>query len=95
MSLKEMMILEEAQCRMIEMMIAHYEKIEEDKMRLVDSLNEPKLYPEVRLITTKCIDEVSLVLDELWKEIMECQAIHIKTIKKTRLRIESVIKVKA
>ena len=94
MALATLIAVEDAQSRVIETMIANYEKIEADKTAFIDSLNEPSLYPEVRLITNKCIDEISLVLDQLWKEIMDCQAAHMKTINENRARIAKVIKIK-
>ena len=78
----------EIEAKVIQKMIAEWEKIQDNQYVLMDSMNEPGLSPEVSLFTNKCVNEISLVLDEMWKEIREAQLRHTKNIR----RVQAIIK---
>jgi hypothetical protein len=80
----------ESEAKIIQKMITEWECIESKRNELLMSLSEPGLYPEVILFTNKCVDDISLILDELWKEIREAQARHLKNIRRAQEIVKAI-----
>jgi hypothetical protein len=79
---------EEAQ--MITTMISQWEYVSESRMALYNITGDPSLYLQTILITNKCIDDVSRILDEMWKDIADAQRIHAQNVKRVRAAVMAI-----
>jgi len=78
------------EAKIIEKMISEWEHVQNNQYELMNSMNEPGIYPEVRLFTNKCVNEISLVLDEMWKEIQEAQTRHMKNVRRAQQIVKAI-----
>ena len=75
---------------MIAHMMAQWERVDKNRMALIDSLSEPIMCPETFLVTNNCINEISVALDQMWAEIADAQRTHATHVKRVQEFVKSI-----
>lgn len=86
--------MEEMEAKAIANMIQKHEEVSMDMWNMVSTMNEPDMYPEVRVFMEKCVNDVSLLLDQMVAHIVEAQKLHEKNIKANGKKMLKLAKIK-